>query len=139
MKKSMKPERYIWNERDFNDLGWHDNRIRALLFEQDFVFSLSLDYIYKWEKNFKGYWVAPAKLSFQNVSDLEINISFLNMSDLIAEDISRSKKRNTPNGLLIENEYVVKTNVGSISFFSTGFELELKQDPEFSQSQDIHE
>lgn len=135
----MKPEKYIWNEIDFENLGWHDNRIRGVLFEDDFVLSFSLDYIYKWEENFKGYWVSPAKLSFQNVSGLGINISFLDMADLIIEDISRAKKKTTPNGLMIENEYVVKTNVGNITFFSTGFELELKRDPEFSQSQDINE
>lgn len=137
MKRRMKPEKYNWNEKDFNDLGWHDNRIRAMFFEKDFVLSLSIDYIYKWEENFEGYWVAPAKLSFQNVSSLDIAMSFLDMADLIIEDISRHKKRNTPNGLLIENEYVVKTNVGTIVFFSTGFEMEIKQDPEFSQNQDI--
>lgn len=138
MKRNIIPEKYIWDETDFSDLGWHDNRIRAMFFEyKDFMFSLSIDYIYKWEENFKDYWVTPAKLSFKNVSGLEINISFDNMADLIIEDIFRSNQRSTPNGLMVENEYVVKTNVGTISFFSTGFELELKQNPEFSQSQDL--
>ena len=135
--KSMNPERYTWNEKDFNDLGWHDNRIRALFFEhQDYAISMSIDYIYKWEENFNGYWVAPAMLFFYNVSSLEINISFGDMADLIIEDVFREKERSTPNGLMTEHEYVVNTNVGRISFFSTGFKLELKQDPEFSKSQD---
>lgn len=138
MKRSMKPEKYIWSEKDFPDLGWHDNRIRAMFFDhKDHMFSLSIDHIYKWEENFKGYWVTPAMHSFYDVSYLEMNLSFGIMADLIIEDIFRGKERSTPNGLMTEYEYTVNTNVGTIIFFSTGFELELKQDPEFSESQDF--
>jgi len=137
MKTTMKPEKYSWNEKDFDEMGWHDNRVHAMIFEKDFVLSFSIDYIYQWEKKLQGYWVAPAKLSFQNVSSLIIAISFQDMVDLIIEDISISNRRNTPNGVLLENEYLVKTNVGEIVFFSTGFEMELQQDPEFSQYQDL--
>jgi hypothetical protein len=137
MKKKIKPEKYVWNETDFDDLGWHDNRIHAVFFDHvDFTFSISIDYIYRWEKNFVGYWATPARMSFMNISNLKIDISFNDMSDLIIEDIIRSEQRITSNGLLIENEYIVRTNVGLISLFSTGFELELKQDAEFSESQD---
>lgn len=138
MNRTIKPERYIWNEKDFDDLGWHDNRIRAMYFEhKDFMFCLSIDYIYQWEENFKGYWITPAMLCFQNISHLDIRISCNDSFDVIIEDVFKSKERSTPNGLLTESEYLVKTNVGAITFFSTGFELVLKEDPKFSESQDF--
>lgn len=138
MRNKMSPEKYIWDDTEFEHLGWHDNRILALFFEhKEFKFSLSIDYIYKWEEDFSGFWVTPSVLSFLNVSELKMNLMFDNTTDLIIEDIDKGEEKKTPNDLYITTNYIIKTGVGDISFFSTGFNLVFKQDPEFSTSQDF--
>ena len=137
MRKKMSPEKYVWDHTEFKHLGWHDNRICALFFEhKEFKFSLALDYIYKREEDFSGFWITPSSLTFSNVSDLTINVDFDNTTDFIIEDIDKGDEKITPSGLPT-TKYVIKTTSGDISLFSTGFELVLMQDPEFSNTQDF--
>ena len=61
-------EKNIWTEKDFHDMGWHDNAIHSFAFRRkddqatgDILFDI--DYIFKWvTPTGKGkifFWVAP--------------------------------------------------------------------------------
>ena len=87
MNSSDKPftlEKTIWNQQDYEKMGWHDCSIYGITFgkkenqwETDLVFDI--DYIFQWvnpnppEKNF-SFWVAPCTLVFKNIFGLQMDI-----------------------------------------------------------------
>lgn len=90
-------EKSLWTEADFDQMGWHDNKIHALAFmeeKQELLFDL--DYIFQWVdpqegENHFSFWIAPCTLVFQEVYPFQIkhnNEGFLNL-DISILDISR--------------------------------------------------
>lgn len=117
-------EKIIWDDNDFNQLGFHDNRLYSITFgHKEFNLTLDLDYIIKWSAELDMFWVVPAYLSFENVFNTKIELSFDNTSDIIIDSIKRGKESLTPNKKLTQREYVIETNVGKIVFIATGFKL----------------
>lgn len=78
----MLPKKTRWTELDFEDLSWHDNFIHSFHFDaHDFEsqFRLEIDHILQWinpTQDSYGFWIAPASLVFDNVTDLRIDIEF---------------------------------------------------------------
>jgi hypothetical protein len=130
-------KKLIWNENDFEQMGWHDNKIYALAFkDEDFEFVLDIDYILKWvqpEKNdtqFK-FWVVPATLVFRNVWDLNINLE--SNVKLEIQDLFRENPHPPKNAKHIEEsteyDWRIETHSGEITFKSVGFKLYFRKSP----------
>lgn len=70
-------EKWIWDQDDFETMGWHDNPIYAMSFEDDVMFDL--DYLFKWvqpllPRTNYWFWISPATLLFKQPTRLEIDI-----------------------------------------------------------------
>jgi hypothetical protein len=76
-------EKTRWTDADFDHLSWHDNFIHSIHFDaHDFQSELRLeiDHIVQWVKptpDSFAFWIAPASLVFDNVTDLKIDIEFV--------------------------------------------------------------
>ena len=72
-----------YTEDDFDSLGFHDCYIHCVRWSiGDFSLSLDLDYIVEWLEPVvvgEGYrfWISPAELSFQNVSDVSVQLDWM--------------------------------------------------------------
>src|SRR5262245_9689225 len=72
------PEKWIWTDADFDQMGWHDVVIHSLAFDA-YTLSLDIDYMFRWVDPAPGetyyrFWLSPATLVFDNVSDLRIDL-----------------------------------------------------------------
>ncbi len=133
-------ERNRWTQDDFELMGWHDNKVYAIVFNNDsFELSLDIDYICKWvkKKNFL-FWVAPATLIFKNVYDINICTDYL---DLTILDIQRDKPSNPKNANYteeqIEYNWTIETTCGEITFISVGFTQYIRQSPVLIKRQNL--
>ena len=76
------PYRDRYTDTDFDDLCWHDNYIHGIAirheeFEAELV--LDIDFVVGCtgdENTSPRYWLSPASLTFQGVTDLKINIDW---------------------------------------------------------------
>ncbi|MFF1820854.1 hypothetical protein ACFVWG_26345 [Kribbella sp. NPDC058245] len=89
-------EKYTWTDADFEVMGWHDGKIRAISVgeredEQVPRLLLDLDYIVKWvdpakPSRYFSFWIAPATLVFEAAwhveGDLAPNGNLLEIADL---------------------------------------------------------
>ncbi|MCT4174833.1 hypothetical protein HZP56_17895, partial [Elizabethkingia anophelis] len=88
----------IWTDMDFEQMGWHDNYIHAIVFpNENQKLVLDIDYIFKWVLNetstLYDFWVSPSNLIFMDVLNLKINLDFQNTVGLGIQDINRSNPR----------------------------------------------
>ena len=61
-------EKFLWTDHDFENMDWHDCKLFAISFGDNFQLLLDIDYIFKWVqtgKTFK-FWVSPCTLVFEN-------------------------------------------------------------------------
>lgn len=129
-----------WTNVDFDEMGWHDSRLYQFKFpDESFSFTLYLDYIFKWveEKDSYKFWVSPCELTFKDVYNLKLNLSFENHLGLYISDIKRKKLKSINNNIT-EWEFEIETDRGSIEFTSTDFEMNLISEPILSESQDLN-
>ncbi len=139
MKPQFEIEKHLWDDSDYDDLGWHDNRIYNLGFESKaYRLNIEIDYIFNWDEENTGFWVSPALLSFENIRNVEVGLSFKDTSDIIIDSIDRDSPNLTPNQQLTEMSYYINTNVGVIKLISTGFKMFIKEEPIFSIQQDLN-
>lgn len=46
MNNNYKIEKHIWSETDYNEMGWHDNTVYSMAFDEDkYELMFDLDYI----------------------------------------------------------------------------------------------
>ncbi len=136
----MEDVKNIWTDKDFEEMGWHDSHIYSILFpDESLKLVLDIDYVFKWvlneETGFYNFLVSPCCLTFMDVLSLKIDIDFENSIGLSIEDINRSNPRLYPNGKDIKWDYSIITDIGDITFVSSGYIQEVKTQPIFSQSQ----
>ncbi|MBN9391495.1 MAG: hypothetical protein J0I20_25915 [Chloroflexi bacterium] len=137
-------EMRVWTDRDFDFMGWHDATVHGLVFRpQNYSFALDLDYILKWvepepPESFYSFWVAPATLAFENVSELEIAIQS-NLPQLTLFGIERDDERPVPNGHLKSWRYILDADQGTITFRATGFTQKFRNLPVFTRQQSLTE
>ncbi|CAI9684417.1 hypothetical protein AS358_13885 [Elizabethkingia anophelis] len=86
----------IWTDMDFEQMGWHDNYIHAIVFpNENQKLVLDMDYIFKWvldeKSNLYKFWVSPCNLMFMDVLNLKIDLDFQKTVGLAIQDINRSK------------------------------------------------
>ena len=138
-------EKEIWTAKDFEVMGWHDNRIYSMaFFREQHQFRLDIDYIFEWVKSaegtgFEAFWISPSTLCFENISETKINIDMASYSDLEISEIRREHLGKTPNGVYEWWCYKIETNVGLISLKSTGYNMYVRANPISSKSLDIFE
>jgi hypothetical protein len=123
-------EKSIWTDKDFDDMGWHDNHIYKIRLTKDL--ELDIDYIFQWNKpDLEGlpftFWIAPATLVFKNIKDLSFEFDTGFEDSFEIEDIERE---NT-------NQWTIITRQGDIQFISEGYEQFIRQDPSFQFGQTI--
>ncbi|MDI9857718.1 hypothetical protein [Flectobacillus roseus] len=127
----------LWTNEDFNNMGWHDNRLYGIIFDtQNFRISLDIDYIFEWSDSWKSFLVAPCSLNFENVSNTNIKIEFGDTQNIIISCVKRINESKTPNGNL-QWFFIIETDVGDISFWATGFTQKLRDEPIWSTAQDL--
>jgi len=119
-----------FSEGDFDNLSWHDNAVYSIsMTDYKYQFNLEIDYISEWitHEDSKGYkfMVAPAILSFHNISDISILTVQKESTETFIDDIIRKNKRFTPNNKLEMYDYTIIMNTGEIKFTATGFNMRL--------------
>lgn len=125
-----------WTDADFDDLSWHDNHVHGISIERENpdhgtgVLTLDLDHILEWlpPRDPGGrfrFRIAPARLTFREVSDLRIEIDWAaptaDMTPFSIGEVSRSKLE-YPNGYS-SWAWTIEVNwpVGSITFHAPHF------------------
>jgi len=143
MTEEYNLEKWVWTEADFERMGWHDSRIYALAFSPDtFELLLDIDYIFQWvhpqlgEKSFQ-FWVAPATLVFQNVYDVEFDVS--TTTGLEIDHVTREQPRAPRNAAYIEHDtewlWTIDCQQGDIRLWSVGFNQYIRSTPQFGPQQ----
>lgn len=138
-------EKEIWDEKDFDQMNWHDSTIYAIAFDdENFTLQFDLDYVSKWiepqegEEFFK-FLVAPVILEFENVWNLQIDIE----SNLKMEIYSIKRENPVPpkNVLYLksgfEYDWTIELQQGQINFKSVGFKQHIRQQFILTQSQKL--
>ncbi|GAB0157812.1 hypothetical protein CHRYSEOSP005_30980 [Chryseobacterium sp. Alg-005] len=130
----------LWTDSDFEEMGWHDSYVYSIFLPaENQKLILDIDYIFKWvldeTSNLYKFWVSPCDLVFMDVLNLKIDLDFQNTVGLDIQDINRSNSRLYPNGKDIKWDYEILTDVGSITFESSGYIQNIKEQPILSDSQ----
>ncbi|UTW58741.1 hypothetical protein KFE96_00085 [Kordiimonas sp. SCSIO 12603] len=133
--------RHIWNTADFEQMGWSLSRIYGWsLPGVDGIFTLWLDYVLEspLSKKNEKFLVAPARLFFDNVKNLKIQLD-CGLSDVVdVVSLERFNSRPTPNGELIYMDYRLELRSGLLSWTSTGFKQVLQDAPIWSDRMDLN-
>ncbi|MFN7839483.1 MAG: hypothetical protein ACK5QG_16075 [Bacteroidota bacterium] len=127
-------EKWIWTEKDFGQMGWHDATIYGLRLSENL--ELDIDYIFQWNQpDIEGFqftfWVAPATLVFERPTDLtfELTQSFddkwLEIDDIEMEIIES------------KNIWTIITQQGDISFKADSYKQIIRKSPTFQLGQSI--
>lgn len=133
-------DKAVWTETDFNQMGWHDTTLWSMFTNPDnFECVFDLDYIFKWidpEENEKYYkfFVAPATMVFENISDIKIDIESsdgsIEVADLCLEDSSK-----IPNGKMVKHAFRFDCQQGEILLTATGFKMYVRRKPKLIDKQ----
>ena len=139
-----------WTQADFERMSWHDDTLYGLRFEvgdperntwhSNLV--LDLDHIVEWLCVGQGamrFRVAPAILTFHDVTDLRIDVDFGDsgsrtaMNELAIDDISR--QRVADQKICLDRPYyrwriaLTLPRGGAFAFGASGFTQTLRADP----------
>lgn len=147
--------------QQFDDLSFHDNLIYGVRFDigdpdrgtwhSDLV--LDIDHITEWvcegerdNRTFR-FRVAPATLTFHNVTDLVINIAFgdtglqTNLNEASIDRVERTLQPEAEQKICLDQPYwrwCIALNWpkgGEITFGASGFELDLRAEPTLTDQQ----
>lgn len=138
--KTFHLEKSVWTDNDFEDMGWHDSKLFAISFGDNFQLLLDIDYIFKWVqtgKKFK-FWVSPCTLVFENAYDVEFKMDRIS-SGVDIDEISRTNPQNPNYADFIkadtEFDWTIDTQQGSIFFKSIGYKQYVRKIPKLIQGQ----
>ncbi len=151
----MKPTH---TESDFDELSWHDNSIHGVEFRigdhdiedwtSDLVFDI--DFIVEWVcgvDRHPKFKVAPATLSFHDVTDLNMNVKSLDngfqvsIRNFSIDKIERERIKNQK--ICLDRPYyrwrilLCDPPDGEISFGASGFTQQLRRAPILSDAQTL--
>jgi len=133
----------ILTDKDFEKMDWHDVQIHAIAMANEFPrlveLLLDLDYIIQWvdprpPEEYHNFWLAPATLVFENVSELNIRLQTEQLECQIDE--MKRDARMTPSGVLIW-QWTLSLHQGELSFWSTGYKQYFRQRPIFHKKQHL--
>ncbi len=135
-------EKSLWTEDDFKTMGWHDNRIHAISFGENYELLFDIDYIFDWilKGNYYKFQVSPCTLIFENVYDIKFDLdssgSELEIVDIFYENPRRPNNADYTKRE-IEFDWIIETQQGNISFTAVGYKQYVRQLPKFLSSQTI--
>ena len=133
-------EKPVWNEDDYEVMGWHDASIYGIVIEnkpESFSSNLLLDidYIFKWVNpippdDYFTFWVAPCTLVFKEAFNLIIDIDYRDYMLYPCEiaDLYLVSKIEQSNNVFVY-EWNIELQQGSIRLKSVGFEQIVKKYP----------
>lgn len=127
-------EKWIWTEKDFNQMGWHDATVYGLRLNKHL--ELDIDYIFHWnEPDIEGFhftfWVAPATLVFETPTDFSFELTqSLDGNWLEIQDIEMNEGNGT-------RQWKIITTQGSISFKSNSYKQFIRKQPSLQLGQSI--
>jgi hypothetical protein len=130
----------LWTEADFEVMGWHDCHIHAISFGGDFELLFDVDYIFKWVSHKKhfDFWVSPCTLAFENVYDIEFDLSY-STGGLDIDDITKGSPNKPRNATLIGRDleffWEIETQQGQIQFKSVGYKQYVRSLPVYQRAQ----
>ncbi len=135
MKEEYQLEKWIWNQNDFEQMGWHDNPIWAMSLDDDVKFDL--DYLLKWVKppnNIGGYkfWISPATLVFKNPTNFKVEMETDFVNGLEIADIERKIE----NG---KTQFVIEAQEGRILIETEEFTQIIRRPPTLQTSQMLND
>lgn len=145
--ESYQLEKKVWTQDDFETMGWHDNRIHGIATrtneeepeKNELLFDI--DYIFKWvhplpPDEYLTFWISPCTLIFQNVYDLQIDVSAKGtIFELEIADINLVEKITNENNYESYYSWAIELLTGSITFKSQGFQQIVKAQPKYVYSQ----
>lgn len=130
-----------WKSDDFLANGWHDCRIYSMSFvNETYEIAFEIDYIFEWVRNIDelvGFIVAPCKVTFKNVSDMTVSMSFENRLNLYIVDFIETPTKYEFDKALRMHNYHIITDSGDVKFVSSGFDVKILSAPTRSKTQDI--
>jgi hypothetical protein len=133
-------EKWVWDEADFERMGWHDCRVHAVaLLEETYELCLDIDYILAWiapaaPATHYTFWVAPATLVFENIWELTVAIDAA-VPGFTLYDVVRADRQRAPNGAFDTWRWTLDGVGGRITFQASGFTQYVRRPPIRSSEQ----
>ena len=130
----------VLSESEAKPESFHDCHVHGLRWQRDrFTFSMELQYILEWIEPSDGssgyrFSISEGRVTFQNVDDLKVSMDWSGVAlDSQIASVRVLKTRTTPNGRVqryFEIEFADPEAI--ISLWSTGYEVELLEEPVIS-------
>lgn len=134
----------VLKEAEVTPESFHDCHVFGLRWERPFTFSVDIHYILEWllpRDSSLGYRfsIAEGAVTFHSVDDLEIKMAWAGSSfDSQIGSLTMVRTRTTPNGATQRYfEIEFSDPDGTISFWSTGYEVLLFKEPVLSEATSI--
>jgi hypothetical protein len=127
-------QKVVWTEEDFDVMGWHDCRIHAISFGDNFELLFDIDYIFQWvmEEDPFNFWVSPCTLVFENAYDIQFDIEQLT-GGMNIYDIAKELPTIPKNAEYINRElqfvWSIQLHEGVIQFKSIGYKQYVRRWP----------
>ncbi|HEX8453997.1 MAG TPA: hypothetical protein VF647_18065 [Longimicrobium sp.] len=144
MSKEYTLEKWVWTDADFEQMGWHDAPIHAMAYlSETFEIAFDIDYILKWvhpgpDETHFSFWIAPATIIFQNVTDLQLDLE--SFGGITVQDLDRTDPQPSRPGFEgPEASWLWTFNCleGAIQFRATGFRQTIRRAPTHQAEQTI--
>ena len=122
----MKKYKKEWTDDDFDSMGWHDNKIYSMQYDEEkFELAFDIDYIFEWitDSDKFSYVLSASTIKFYNVWDLNIDVN--PHGEIRINEIIRANPITPKNAEYIEKkiewDWDIDLFYGNISFKSVGF------------------
>ena len=135
MKNKYQIEKWVWNQNDFEEMGWHDCPIWAMAF--DYHVKFDLDYIFNWVKpeskngSFR-FWISPVTLIFMNPTKFRVEIETDYVNGLEIADINKE---------IIDGKstYIIQAREGKVLIETEEYKQIVRRPPTLQISQVLPE
>lgn len=127
-------DKWIWTEKDFEQMGWHDATVYGIRLNQNL--EIDLDYIFQWnqpeaEGFYFTFWVAPCTLVLESPKELSFELT-QSFDDkwLEIQDIEMGIVGN-------ETHWTIITQQGDISLKAESFKQIVRKPPSLQLGQAV--
>ena len=134
VQNTYRPERLVWDNADFDTMGWHDATLWSMVANpEQFEFLVDLDYIFRWvdpglEETHFRFWVAPVTMVFENACYVRIDIRSQSGSIEVA-NLHRDLLGPTPNGRFTNYAFRFECQEGEVHLQATGYKMYVRRLP----------
>ena len=137
-----KHDKDVWDDADFENMGWHDATVWAVHSNPDkSELLVDLDYIFSWVNPAGGaahftFWVAPVTMVFREIYDLKIALESARGGIEIA-DFTRSAPLREGEAGPAHRTYRFDCQEGEITLRSLGFQMFVRSAPRHIEAQSL--